>query len=162
VEFIALDRPIPDDTDVVVLARPTQTVTVPHAARLWAYLQNGGNLLLAVDPENFYVGYANVSPQILRSGLVSLLTLDYGLLIREGFIIEPGYTQETIVNQNFTYASTYAEIVSHPVTAPLRAYSLPVWVWGARPLVVEPFGVDSEATPLLYSNAGFAETNPNI
>lgn len=162
VEYADLRRPVPADTSVVVLARPTKTITLIHAVRLWMYLQNGGNLLLTVDPENFYVGYANVIPQILRSGLVALLSTDYGILIRDGFVVEPAFTQATVVDLNRTYARSLADVVSHPVIAPLRTYDLPVWVWGARPLRVEPLGIDSTAIPLLYNSAGYVETNPDV
>jgi hypothetical protein len=55
---------------------------------------------------------------------------------------------------------TYPEnVVSHPVIEPLLLPDLPVEVWGARSLKVEPFGMRSYAVPLLYTRQEYGETN---
>src|SRR5688572_23946737 len=48
-----LNSPIPRNADVVVLVRPVRIFRPAYAARLWAHLNRGGSLLIAVDPENF-------------------------------------------------------------------------------------------------------------
>ena len=162
VTTIDLSSRISDAVDLVVLVRPTRPLTIAHAARLWLYLHNGGNLLLAVDPENYYIGSANINPQIARSGLTTLLTLDYGILVRDAFLVEPWFTVDSITRLETTYTRTFVDVVPHPVVAPLTAFDLPVWVWGARPLGVEPFGIDSQAVPLLYNNLGYGEASPRV
>jgi hypothetical protein len=51
--------------------------------------------------------------------------------------------------------------VPHPVIEPLIRYGLPVDVWGARPVRIEPIGVDSRAVPLLETSSAYAETSPD-
>ena len=162
VTAIDLSRAIPDEVDLVVIVGPVKSFTIPQVARLWIHLQKGKNLLLAVDPENYFVGNANINTQVARSGLTALLTLDYGILIRDAFLVEPWFTVESITRLETTYSRTFVDVVSHPVVAPLASFNVPVWVWGSRALTVEPFGVDSQAVPLLYNNDGYAETNPKV
>lgn len=162
VTAIDLSRAIPDEIDLVVIVRPLKPFTIPQVARLWVHLQKGNNLLLALDPENYFVGNANINTQIARSGLTALLTLDYGILIRDAFLVEPWFTTESITRLANTYSRTFADVVSHPVVASIRSFDVPVWVWGARAMTVEPFGIDSQAVPLLYNSNGYAEANPRV
>lgn len=41
---------IPDDADLLIMAGPRTDMSTDQAAWLWAYLQNGGRLLLIADP----------------------------------------------------------------------------------------------------------------
>jgi hypothetical protein len=162
VDYTDLNNPIADDVQVLVLARPLGSFSIVQVVHLWMYLQKGHNLLLAVDPEGYFLGSANVNPQVARSGLTTLLNAEYGIALRDSFLVEPWFTSETIVDLNNTFSPTFADVVSHPVIAPLAAHDLPVWVWGARSVRVEPFGIDSRAVPLLYSNNGYGESNPGV
>jgi hypothetical protein len=162
VTAIDLSRPIPDEVDLVVLVRPVRPLTLSHAARLWIYLQKGKNLLLALDPENYYIGSANINTQIARSGLTTLLTLDYGISLRDSFLVEPWFTLDSITNLETTYSRAFVDVVSHPVTDQLAAFDVPVYVWGARSMTVEAIGIDSQAVPLLYNSQGYAETSPRV
>ena len=54
----------------------------------------------------------------------------------------------------------YAPSAAHPVIQPLQNYDLPITTWGARTVRVEPFGINSIALPLLYTETAYGETNP--
>lgn len=159
---IDLSDPIPEEIDLVVLVRPVRPLSISHAVRLWMYLQKGNNLLLALDPENYYIGSANINMQLARSGLTTLLTLDYGISIRDSFLVEPWFTVDSITDLDTTYSRAFVDVVPHPVVAPLSAFDVPVYVWGARTMAVEALGIDSQAVPLLYNSNGYAETNPRV
>lgn len=159
---IDLSRPIPDNIDLVVLVRPIRQLTLPQAVRLWLHLQAGKNLLLAVDPENYFIGNANIATQLARTGLVTLLNLDYGIHIRDTFLVEPWFTTASITRLEGSYSRTFPDVVAHPVVASLRAFDVPVYVWGARTMSVEAIGIDSQAVPLLYNANGYAETSPRV
>jgi len=60
VNYINLRAPIPEDTQVLVLIHPIRPLTTVQTARVWQFLSNGGNVLLAFDPERENVGYANM------------------------------------------------------------------------------------------------------
>jgi hypothetical protein len=162
VEFSDLVAPIPREARAVVLVRPLRTVKLPQVAYLWAYLKQGGNLLLAVDPEGFYIGTTNVRPRITRSGLSSLFSLDYGLLIRDSFLAEPWFSMESIAGLDTAYSLTFADTIPDPITQPLAQYGLPVWVWGARDILAEPIGIGGRAVPLLYTDLSYGETDQAV
>jgi len=65
-------------------------------------------------------------------------------------------------NLDQTYSRTFADVVLNPITAPLAAYDLPVWIWGAPRSQNRCIGIDNTATPLLYNNDGYGEANPNV
>ena len=158
---------LPDDTDVVVLARPMRTMGTIESAYLWDYLERGGNLLLALDPEGIYlrspsVRGANIRSRIGRSALPELFDADYGIRLYDTFVAEPYVSNASVETINTMYSIAHADAVSNPITAPLQQYNLPVWVWGARHMRVEPFVIGGQAHPLFYSDRGFGETSPDI
>jgi hypothetical protein len=162
VQFTDLIAPIPREARAVVLIRPLRTVKPLQAAYLWAYLKQGGNLLLAVDPESFFIGTANARPRITRSGLSSLLDQDYSLLIRDSFLAEPWFSTQSIAGLDTAYSLTFPDVAQNPITQPLVQYGLPVWVWGARDIVAEPLGLGSPAVPLLYTDLAYGETDQAV
>src|SRR5690606_36543637 len=50
-----ITEPVPAEASVVVLARPMRAVGTVETAYLWNYLESGGNLLVAFDPENTFI-----------------------------------------------------------------------------------------------------------
>ncbi len=162
VERITPEEAIPADADAAVLIRPTRRLQVPHVARLWTFLRSGGRLLLAVDPENYHLDSTNARPGLERSRLSALLAQDYGLLIQESFLAKDYFSSETIQNLYTNYLLAQAEPNNHPVTQTLQHYNLPIWIWGARHLQVEPVGLGSTAVPLLYTENAFGETDSTI
>jgi hypothetical protein len=143
---------------VIVLVRPRTALPPDDVARLWKEIANGSNLLLALDPPGHNLGY----PDSADSGLAKLLTTDFGLILQNGFLIEPWFTAQSIQDVTTSYSQVRAGPLPNAISDPLVSYDLPVEVWGARHIRVEPFGPDSRAFPLLYTEPEFAETNSQI
>src|SRR5690606_30709825 len=138
VQRITLNEAIPEEADLVVILGPLRRLYPAQVARLWVYLHQGGNLLLAVDPDNQNLETVNVRNQIRSSGLTALLDRAYGILIGDTFVADRWFTSSSIANFNSTYMPVYPDAVAHDILAPLVDYDLPVWTWGARHLRVEP------------------------
>lgn len=162
-----LSTDLPADTRVVVLVRPLRGLAPDQLARLWTRLAHGTHLLLAIDPQGLVVqrgeGPVTAGPDRANSGLSNLLLFNYGIGLQDSFVTEPWFTGTSITSQLTTYLDVYAEnVVWHPVEQPLIATGLPVHVWGARSLTVEPFGARNYAVPLLYAREAYGETNVNV
>lgn len=157
-----LSEEIPAGTQVVALIRPLRRFQSAHVARLLLYLRGGGNLLLAADPENYNLGSDVVNIQLDRTGLAPLLEVDYGLILQPTFVAEPWFSTDSINVINTNYSLSYADRLPHPVTDPLAAYQLPVWIWGARNIRVEALGVRSSGAPLLSTETAYGETRTDI
>ncbi|NDJ77376.1 MAG: SH3 domain-containing protein [Chloroflexi bacterium] len=152
---ITLDEPIPADVQVVVIVTPRRKISTPQLARLWVHMQRGHHVLLALDP----VRHNGTNSEDQRSGAVRLFGQAFGLSLADTFLAEAWFDRESARELGTSYSQVYPDIIVHPVIAPLITYELPVQVWGARSLAVEPFGVDSEATPLLRVRTAFGETS---
>lgn len=162
VQFVRLDAPLPAEARVVVIARPLRSMPLLQTAYLWWHLERGGNLLLALDPEEFFLDGSNVRPRFNRGGLAPLIRQDFGITVSDTFLAEPLASADSIEALESTYALTFAELEGEPITAPLARYGVPVWVWGARSMVVDPLGMGSEAAPLLATSTAFGETDPGV
>jgi hypothetical protein len=162
VQRITLDEAIPEEADLVVVLGPLRRLFPAQVARLWVYLHQGGNLLVAVDPDNQTLETTNVRHQVRSSGLTTLLDRAYGILIGDTLVADRWFTNPTIADVNTTYLPVYPDIIQHPILAPLVEYDLPVWTWGARHVRVEPFGINGTATPLLYTETAYGESNPDV
>jgi hypothetical protein len=150
---IDLLRPVPEDVDIVVLVRPLSRLPDDYVARLWVHLQRGGGLLLAIDPS----GHDGARTDFEDDGLPTLLALDYGVEITNAFLAEPWFSLESILIPAGSYSRAYPDLVLHPVTEPLLKYDLPVTLWGARALRVEPMAASSYAVPLVATETSFGE-----
>jgi hypothetical protein len=162
VQFVRLDGPLPPEARVVVIARPLRSLRLLETVYLWQHLVRGGALLLALDPEEYFLAGRNVRPRYNRSGLGTLIAQDYGLMVGDTFLAEPWYSGDSIQKLENTYGLAFAELNGEPVTAPLVQYGVPVWIWGARSLVVDPLGAGSVAAPLLAVQAAYAETDSGV
>ena len=162
VQLLETGKPIPESAKLVVVARPLRTISIAQAARLWLHLRRGNHLLLAVDPDNYFLGYANANSRITRTPLQGLFTVDYGIIMRNSFLAEPWFTTETITDIHSAFTLAAPETIPNPITEPLMNRDIPIQVWGARHLDVEPFGLDSYAIPLLSNQTGYAETETNV
>jgi hypothetical protein len=162
IERVTLEDEIPEDADLAVLLGPLRRLRPAQIARLWVHLHRGNNLLIAVDPDNANVGTANVSHQIGNSGMTVLLERAFGVMIENTAVVPEGAIQSTLASLDTYYMPVYPDQVPHDVIAPLVEYQLPVWTWGSRHMLVEPFGTNGIATPLLYTDSGFGESNPDV
>lgn len=162
VQFVRLDAPLPEEAQVVVIARPLRSLPLLQVVYLWQYLERGGSLLLALDPEEFFLDVRNVRPRFNRGGLAPLVAQDFGITVGDTFLAEPLASAALIEELDSTYALTFAELQGEPITAPLARYNVPVWVWGARSMTVDPLGMGSEAVPLLATGTAYGETDPGV
>lgn len=124
---------VPDDADVVIVAGPQQQFFEPEIAALERYLQQGGGLLLLVDP--------NTDP-----GLAPLLE-DWGVTLEDRLVLDTsGQGQAVGLGPAAPLISNYGE---HPITEAFqngRSF-YPV----ARPIsLAERPGVT--ATPILITD----------
>lgn len=142
IEPLSLDQTaaVPGDADAVVIAGPRQAFFTPEVDALKTYLNDGGSVLLLIDPQT--------EPE-----LDALLT-DWGVTLDERLIVDASNTGQIVgLGPAAPLVTTYGP---HPITEDFNNgrsfYPL------ARPVAIQP--VDGvEATPLLLSNAqSFAET----
>lgn len=165
--WLTLADPLPRDTAVIVLVRPLRALPADQLARLWVQLTRGSHLLLAIDPSGLTSARPDRSlaanTDKANSGLSILLDRYYGIRLEDTFLVAPWFTHGSITSQLTTFSYVHAEdFATHPVTEPLVALRLPVLVWGARTLAVEPLGLGSHAAPLLYTLSGYGETNTKV
>ena len=154
---IAITEPIPASIDVAILIGPKELLSVQETAYLYQYLQGGGRLLLAADPDN----YADVNTEINRIGITDLFLNDYGITLQSNLLVEPWFTIESLSGSNLAGSQMIAtpeDIIPHPITQPLLQYELPLQLWGGRSIIVEPFGVNSFGSALLYDDTAYGET----
>ena len=156
--FARLSEPLPEEARVVVLPRPLRPLSNDMVARLWAHLERGNHLLLAIDP----VGYPDRRIEEGRAALWSLVGADYGLSLLDTFVAEPWFTTQSIGQLPGSLVATYGDTVAHPIIEPLARYGMPVMTWGARNVDVEPFGIRRRAGGLLITHSAYGDTNRNV
>lgn len=162
-----ITEPLPENATAVVLARPMRAIGTVEAVHLWMYLEAGGNLLIALDPENTFlsspsVRAANIRSRIGRGALPELFDADYGIRPYDTLAAEPGFSASTVRTIQTMFSVAWADASPNPLTAPLQHYNVPIWVWGARHVRVEPFVIGGQALPLVYTDTAFGETNQGI
>lgn len=154
--------PIPEGTQVVVLTRPLEPMNLPLAMRLWAFLRDGGNLMLAYDPTNYFLGATNIDRNVGRTVLLTMLYSDYGILLENSALIPFLANDNTILSFGTMVQLATPEVIANPITQPHQQYGLPLRFWGARHITAEPFGLYSFAVPLFYNEDTYAERNTGI
>lgn len=82
---------IPSDADLLVLIGPVQDIGPDETAWLWAYLQNGGRLLLITDPM-----VQGVRALPAARGLMALMWTDMGLRGRDDVVVIEGDMREVM------------------------------------------------------------------
>lgn len=159
VESVGLSTALPPETDVIVLIRPLRGLSAAALARLYAQIQRGANVLLAIDP----AGQQDAQNDGQNSALASLINADYGIRLLDGFLAAPYFTLDSIRDVRTSFLQAYPVIgISDPLFASLSQYDAPLQIWGARPLSVTPFTSESIAAPLIYGDAPFAEANTSV
>jgi ABC-type uncharacterized transport system involved in gliding motility auxiliary subunit len=98
------DREIPADAATLIIAGPRSNLLTGEMLRLDTYLQNGGSLLVLLDPGN-------------APGLVALLRR-YGVVVSDEVVLDP---------ENRLFAGDYLTMLvpgrspAHPITSALQA-----------------------------------------
>ncbi|NEP59550.1 MAG: ABC transporter [Symploca sp. SIO2G7] len=142
VELLRLDQTgsVPRDADAIVVAGPKQAFFEPEVDALRAYLDQGGSILLLIDPQT----EPNLDP----------LLNDWGIDLDDRLIVDASDTGQIVgLGPTVPLVTTYGD---HPITANFnngRSF-YPF----ARPVLLDPLD-NVEATPLLLSNPqSYAET----
>ena len=115
-EWLRLRDPLPDDTKVVVLVRPRRPLTTEFLARLWRIVGNGGSLLVALEPQ----GYLATNTEAPGRGLDKLLTLDDGVSLMNGILIEPWFTNKSFNELYSTFSLGFNDPVPNSISEPLQ------------------------------------------
>ena len=111
---------IPEDADLIVIPRPSADLTQDIVARLWAYLQRGGHVLIFADPLD---DRGNVSRALRSEGLFELTWNDLGIQARSDVIVREGELRQIdIVERNANNEITFAFSGEMPI---LELSSLP-------------------------------------
>ena len=165
--WLGLDDPLPENARVVVLVRPLTSLAMGDIARLWTHLVRGNNLLITLDPyglpTNRGEGTRATASERSNSGMVSLLAQFFGITLQDTFLAQPWFSNASLTDQLTTYFAGYSEdVVQHPVFEPLVPFDLPVIVWGARSMTVDPLVAGTHAVPLLYTDSAYGETDRNV
>ncbi len=94
-------RNIPPDVDLVIMAGPQQDMSSEQVARLWAYLRNGGRLLLLVEPP--FDQYRGMRAQ---SGLFELTWPDLSVRALDNIVATEGELRTITVVEQVTDEET--------------------------------------------------------
>jgi hypothetical protein len=79
-----------------------------------------------------------------------------------GILVEPWFTNKSFNELFSTFSLGFSDPVPNPITDPARTFDLPVALWGARSLRVEPFGMNSAAWALVDARPDYVEAATNI
>ncbi|HEY0513244.1 MAG TPA: GldG family protein [Thermoanaerobaculia bacterium] len=122
-EWASLGKPaVPAGTDLLVIAGPTSSFVQPELDALSAYLNNGGRMLVLLDPTLGTAGAGLVNTNL--EGWIAR----YGIKVGPDIVVDPSnplpyYGPETI------FIKSYGD---HPVTKALAQAGVPVLVSLAR------------------------------
>jgi LPXTG-motif cell wall-anchored protein len=123
-EWSSLGKPaVPPGTDLLVIAGPTSSFVQPELDAFSAYLDNGGRMLVMLDPTLGPGAGSGLESTNLEGWLAR-----YGVKVGQDIVVDPSnplpfFGPETIFSRN------YGE---HPVTNALAQANLPVLVSLAR------------------------------
>lgn len=141
---------VPPDTDLLVLAGPASSFVQPELDAFAAYLNNGGRMLVLLDPTLGRTAGAGLVNTALEGWLAR-----YGVKVGNDIVVDPSnplpfFGPETIFTTNYE---------EHPITRALAEGNLPVLMsvvrsvgWGSAPGV--KVGSLLRTTP-----EGWGETN---
>ncbi|AKF06419.1 GldG family protein [Sandaracinus amylolyticus] len=139
---------VPEDCDALFVVGPTTAFTSAEAELIRGYVQSGGNLFVAADPELR-------DEQITATGLEEVLR-DFGIRIDRSLVLEldPRFLPQSATSPIGPYL--VASWGDHPITRPFRDPPAGVLFQIARS--VRPVDPDRATTLLSTSESSFAET----
>lgn len=155
VQTISPESPIPAEVELVILIRPQRSLSARQTTILWEFMENGGHVLLAIDP---YDHAEARTERASRGGIINLIDNRYGISVSDDFLIEPWFTIESLSDVLTSWSDASAEeLLPHPVTQPLIDYNLPLRYWGGRQVLAQSYFGSVEISPLLYTENPHAE-----
>jgi hypothetical protein len=144
---------IPSDVDLIIVAGPTSVFTADQVARLWAYLREGGQVLLLADPPS------GRSPSLSQaSGFFELSWIDLGFRGQDDVVVTEAETLTSGQSQSEAAPGLIANFATddldsdHPITANLTEQ---LAFFGARSLRIDPLLQTEEIIPLVRSDSNF-------
>lgn len=149
-EWASLGKPaLPANTDLVVIAGPTQPFVQPELELLSRFLQNGGRILVMIDPNLGQTG------RVGDTGLAAWLA-GWGIKAQDDVVVDPSnllpfFSAETI------FASNYG---SHAIVDALHQARVPVVFSLARSVTAGTAPKDAVLIELVKTSAdGWGETD---
>jgi len=109
---------VPAGTDLVVLGGPTNAFLKPELDALTAYLNDGGRVLVLVDPTLSQASGGGLMPTGLTDWLAG-----YGVKLGDDIVVDPPNVLPSYSAQVF-FANDYG--TCHPITKPLAQSRVPV------------------------------------
>lgn len=159
---------IPANADLVVIPGPITDLTEDQVAWLWAYIQNGGHLLLLADPQ-----VDRIRAFTSTRGLFALMWEDMGLRGRQDVVViqsddsqmvvppadsvregTPTPTPMPAVDVPFLISDFFAARVN-PTHAITEGIDEPLAFFGARSLEVDEAPREAQVTTLVFSPSDF-------
>lgn len=150
-EWASLGRPaVPDGTDLLVIAGPTSGFLKPELDAFTAYLNNGGRMLVMVDPTLGQTAGAGLIPTGLEPWLAG-----YGVKLGNDIVVDPANTLPTYSPQVF-FSNQYG---NQAITRPLEQARVPVLLNMSRSVAAGSGAAGIQVTELLKtSGEGWGET----
>ena len=145
-EVSLLAGSVPSDADVLAIVGPTRAFTDMEIAALDAYLNDGGRLLVALDPL--------IEPDgAMRSTRLEELLMDWDVEVRRDLVIDPS-KQLPFYDLSAVYLDVYGD---HPVTQGMEGLAVLFLVTRSVAPVEEP---THDVRVLVETSAeGWGETN---
>jgi ABC-type uncharacterized transport system involved in gliding motility auxiliary subunit len=141
---------VPPSTDLVVIAGPTARFTAAELKLFTRYLQNGGRMLVMLDP---LLGAGGEQTQ--STGLESWLA-NYGVKVDDDVVVDPQNRVPFFGAESF-FVNSFGD---HPVTDVLRQAKYPVILTLARSVRPAKESPDYTVKTLLKTGSkGWGETN---
>lgn len=185
-EVLPLDwrRDIPNNADLVIIAGPTRRFEAGQVGRLWAYLNNGGSLLVLSDPLIVSEGDNGLETQLNTAiesnrGIFELTWPDLGVRGRDDIVLpNEGNTNSEVLSmsppsqeeQSRRLAFTTGNVgAGHAVTDSIAQelvffgarsvqYDSSIQRFRATPLIFAPDSFYGETEYSDYLDTGFAPT----
>jgi len=143
---------VPPGTDLVVLGGPTNAFLKPELDALTAYLNDGGRVLVLVDPTLSQASGGG----LIATGLNDWLA-GYGVKLGEDIVVDPPNALPSYSAQVF-FTKDYG--TGHPITKPLAQSGVPVLLNMARSVAKGTVPPGLQVTELLRTSGdGWGETN---
>jgi ABC transporter family protein/SH3 domain-containing protein len=156
VQTIAPDEAIPAEIELIILISPRRALSPKQTTILWQFLEDGGNLLLALDPFD-HAGSRN--ERASKGGITGLIADEYGLNIVDNFLIEPWFGIAPLTDVITSWSDVQAEDLQlHAITQPLITYDLPLRYWGGRQILVQSLTGTSNTNALIYTESAYGES----
>ncbi|MFN8527800.1 MAG: hypothetical protein U0670_04235 [Anaerolineae bacterium] len=148
--------PFPADMDLLIVPNPGTDYTADAISRLWAYMNAGGRVLLAVNPSADIIPGRERGTLAGNNVLWALMNADFGVAALDNVLVDPAENSDGVFIPHARFTATQLA-PAHPITASISGgldfrmarsltYDLPLVGGTVTPLVFAPQGYYGEAT----------------